>query len=98
MKFDKKSDQRLRLYGGVEEPVTFFTDDGDAVRVEYRHGHYRFFGLRESGRHPPDARSGEMTLSGTVSKGMSITNIAGNRELEIRFTSRAKKLSTGLFR
>ena len=78
--------------------VTFFTDDGDTVRVEYRHGRYRFLGLRGSGRRPPDAWSGEMTLSGTDSRGMSVTNIAGNRELEIRFPSCTKKLSTGPFR
>ena len=48
------------------------------------------------GDTPPDAWFGEMTLLGTVSRGMSVTNIAGNRELEIRFPSPAKKLSTPL--
>ena len=37
-----------------------------------------------------------MTLSGNVSWGMSLTNIACDCELDFRFKSRWKKLSTGL--
>ena len=59
--------------GGIDlllfVPVTFFADDGDAVREEYRHEHYKFIGLRESGRHAPGTWSGELTLAGTVPGG-----------------------------
>ena len=40
--------------------------------------------------------SGEVTRAGTVPRGMSLTNIAGYRELDFRFSSCAKKLSTGI--
>ena len=46
----------------------------------------------------PRHKAGEMTLSGNVSWGMSLTNLACNCELDFRFTSRRKKLSTGLIR
>ena len=42
--------------------------------------------------------SGEVTLAGAVSRGVSLTNIAGNRELDFRFSCCEKKLSTGILR
>ena len=69
----------------TEAAATIPADDGDTVRVEYRHGDQRFLWLRESGRHSPGTWSGEVTLAGTGSRGMSLTNIAAHRELELRF-------------
>ena len=79
----------------TEAAATIPADDGDTVRVEYRHRDQWFLWLRESGRHSPGTRSGELTLTGTGSRGMSLTNIAAHRELELRFPRRVKKLSTG---
>ena len=78
--------------------ATFRADDGDDVRTEYRHGIISYIKVERVWLTPPDIPSGELTLAGAVSKGVSLTNIAGNRELDFRFLSCWKKLSTGIFR
>ncbi len=75
------------------EPITpkvgvlYDADDGGAVRIEYRHGIISFIRVEKVWLTPPDKPSGEVTLAGAVSRGVSHTNIAGNRELDFRFSS-----------